>query len=104
MGDDDDLALAHVESCMTCQAKLKTISQSGMTWNEVSDLLRPDETSRVAELAKSFGPGQSSEVMSLAYSSDGQMLAVAGAWDTFQIWKRTARISGRSDLSDLPNQ
>jgi len=47
---------------------------------------------------------QSSQVMSLAYSSDGQMLAVAGAWDTFQIWKRTAHIGERSDLSDLPIQ
>ena len=49
MGDRDDLALAHVESCTTCQAKLETISQSGMTWDEVPDLLRPDETPPVAE-------------------------------------------------------
>ena len=55
MGNDDDLALAHVESCTACQSKLETISQSGMTWNEVSDLLRPDETSPEAKFVKSFG-------------------------------------------------
>ncbi|MEJ7594781.1 MAG: hypothetical protein WKF77_24915 [Planctomycetaceae bacterium] len=55
MRDGEDLALAHVESCTTCQAKLETISQSGMTWDEVSDLLRPDATSSVVNFDRSPG-------------------------------------------------
>ncbi len=41
MGTGEDTTLAHVESCSSCQERLETISQSGITWDEVSDLLRP---------------------------------------------------------------
>ncbi|MEJ7590237.1 MAG: serine/threonine-protein kinase, partial [Planctomycetaceae bacterium] len=63
MGDGDDLALAHVESCTTCQTKQETISRSGMTWNEVSDLLRPDETSFVADFARSPGSNDAEGIL-----------------------------------------
>lgn len=35
-------------------------------------------------------PQQKREVVSLAFSSDGQMLAIAGNWNGFQIWNRKA--------------
>lgn len=33
-------------------------------------------------------PQQEQEIMSLKFSSDGQMLAIVGSWNGFQIWKR----------------
>jgi len=49
MGDTQETALAHVETCDTCQSKLETISQSGMSWDEMSELLRPNDLFPVRE-------------------------------------------------------
>ncbi|TWT64550.1 Serine/threonine-protein kinase PknB [Rubinisphaera italica] len=49
MGDTQETALAHVETCDTCQSKLETISQSGMSWDEMSELLRPNDLFPVKE-------------------------------------------------------
>jgi WD40 repeat protein len=34
-------------------------------------------------------PSQTSEIYSVSFSPDGSMLAIAGGFDNFQIWKRT---------------
>jgi len=50
-------------------------------------------------------PQQKREVMSLAFSSDGQMLAIVGSWNGFQIWKRkeVANLSGLAEPMDRRN-
>lgn len=41
----DSEVARHVEFCEACQERLETLSQDGMTWNEVGELLLPDEVS-----------------------------------------------------------
>jgi len=43
MGAGEGLVLSHVESCQTCQSKLETLSQGGMSWGEVTELLAPSD-------------------------------------------------------------
>lgn len=51
-------------------------------------------------------PQQSSEVVSLAISPGGEMLAIAGRWNSFEIWRRrkpdaTRNVSGLDNSSNI---
>ncbi|TWU01293.1 serine/threonine-protein kinase [Stieleria varia] len=39
LGDDEAAVTQHVEFCETCQSRLEALSTSGMTWDEVSEML-----------------------------------------------------------------
>jgi len=43
MGAHDGDVLTHVESCETCQSQLEALSQGGLTWDEVNELLTPSD-------------------------------------------------------------
>ncbi|MCA9135428.1 MAG: serine/threonine protein kinase, partial [Planctomycetales bacterium] len=43
LGESDGEVARHVEFCETCQMRMESISQDGMTWEEVSRMLLPED-------------------------------------------------------------
>ncbi len=41
--DDQQEVAQHVETCEQCQARLETITQAGLTWEQAGELLRDDD-------------------------------------------------------------
>lgn len=42
MTENSEFAQSHIESCELCQGRMETVACNGMTWNEVSGLLKSD--------------------------------------------------------------
>lgn len=91
MGTNERDVLAHVESCVTCQSQLESLSRGGLTWDEVTDLLTPSEelpTSFKGENAAMLDPSTASAASFLEASEYPNSL---GRFDRYEIMEVLGR-------------